>query len=55
MEKEEDAKIRRVWVGEAERIASFHPVEGYRRESFTCQADFLQFLQELQKRGFRFQ
>ena len=47
--------VRQVWVGESERIVSFHPVEGYRRECFTCQDTFIRYLRQLQEHGFRFQ
>lgn len=53
--QEPDAKIRYVWVGESDRIASFHEVEGYRRETFACHDLFIQYLRQLQERGFRFQ
>lgn len=50
-----DAQIRQVWVGEADRIASFHAVEGYRLETFPCREWFLNYLRWLQEHGFRFQ
>lgn len=56
MEKQEqDRKVYSVWVGELDRIASFHSVEGYRKESFACHDFFIQYLRQLQERGFRFQ
>lgn len=48
-------RVHQVWVGESDRIASFHPVEGYRREAFACHEFFIQYLQRLQACGFRFQ
>ncbi len=50
-----DTKIHHVWVGESDRIASFHAVDGYRRETFTCHDCFLRYLRWLQEHGFRFQ
>lgn len=56
MEKrEQDQKVYSVWVGESDQIASFHSVEGYRKETFTCHAFFIKYLRQLQERGFRFQ
>lgn len=50
-----DTRIHHVWVGESDRIASFHAVEGYRRETFTGHDSFLNYLRRLQEHGFRFQ
>ena len=44
-----------VWMDEEARIASFHPVAGYREQRFRNHDHFLEFLQGLQTRGFRFQ
>lgn len=44
-----------VWVGEEDRIASFHAVEDYTMRTFDCHDYFIRFLQTLQQRGFRFQ
>lgn len=44
-----------VWLCEAAQIASFHPVDGYRAQSFLSRDFFLAYLQELQERGYRFQ
>ena len=44
-----------VWLKDEDKIASFHPVEGFRRQSFQTHQFFLDFLCELQASGFRFQ
>lgn len=44
-----------VWVGEEDRIASFHEVDSYRMQTFSCHDHFISFLRSLQERGFRFQ
>lgn len=44
-----------VWLSEKDRIASFHPVDGYESQSFSCHEFFMAFLHTLQERGFRFQ
>ncbi len=44
-----------VWLNEQERIASFHAVDGYTRHGFTLHEHFMNFLQTLQKKGYRFQ
>ena len=44
-----------VWVSAAERIASFHPVEGYAAQTFATHEFFLGYLHSLQERSFRFQ
>ena len=44
-----------VWMDEGGRIASFHPVEGYREQRFHNHDFFLEFLQGLQAQGYRFQ
>lgn len=53
--EEQDVRIRRVWVGEADRIASFHAVEGYRQETFHDRDALIGYLRRLQECGFRFQ
>lgn len=53
--KEENHDNNIVWLSETERIASFHPVEGYEVQMFTCHDFFISFLQSLQERGYRFQ
>ena len=44
-----------VWLHEGDRIASFHPVEGYREQHFLSHEFFMHYLQELQQSGYRFQ
>ena len=44
-----------VWLDEKAKIASFHSVEGYRRQDFTNQEYFHSYMMSLQERGFRFQ
>lgn len=51
----EQSNLHTVWIGEADRIASFHAVEDYIRRSFDCRESFLLYLQSLQQKGFRFQ
>ncbi len=55
METVETKTVHTVWVGEADKIASFHPEEGYEAQTFACHDRFLNFLRSLQERGFRFQ
>lgn len=55
-ELERSAKdIHTVWIGEKDRVASFHPVDCYERQSFASHDFFINYLCSLQKRGFRFQ
>jgi len=44
-----------VWLNEANRIASFHQVEGYQSRTFTSHDFFISFLHSLQEQGYRFQ
>ena len=44
-----------VWVNDQDRIASFHHVEGYYIQTFSCHDFFMSFLHSLQERGYRFQ
>ena len=44
-----------VWLCDAARIASFHPVEGFREQHFLDHQFFLNYLQQLQNQGYRFQ
>lgn len=52
---EEEEKLYSVWVGEEDRVASFHLVESYQLWTFSCHDDFIRHLRRLQERGFRFQ
>lgn len=54
-QKKQDRQFYRVWMGEKERIASFHEVAGYRQERFEDHDEFILFLRRLQEQGFRFQ
>ena len=51
----ENTRVWVVWMDEKAKIASFHAVEGYRRQEFTNQDYFQKFMMSLQERGFRFQ
>lgn len=44
-----------VWLDLENRIASFHPVEGWQRQSFLVREFFLNYLHALQEQGYRFQ
>ncbi len=54
-EKERSGDLHIVWIGEEDRIASFHAVDRYERQTFTCHDYFIKYLRSLQERGFRFQ
>lgn len=55
----EEGKTKRVvhtvWVGEEDRVVSFHPVDTYKPQSFENREFFFGYLHTLQTRGFRFQ
>lgn len=53
--QEDFSKLHRIWVGEEDRIASFHEVDTYELQTFLDYDAFLQYLRDLQTRGFRFQ
>ena len=44
-----------IWVGEDDRVVSFHPVDTYEPMSFDSRDFFFGYLHALQTRGFRFQ
>ena len=44
-----------VWLDEQARIASFHPVDTYRKCQFHTRKYFMSFLQSLMLQGYRFQ
>ena len=44
-----------VWLDETARIASFHEIIGYQRHDYTNHSYFMDFLDSLQERGYRFQ
>lgn len=54
-ELEQPGKTHRVWIGEEDRVASFHAVDTYELQTFACRDFFLKYLCTLQERGFRFQ
>lgn len=54
-ELERPAKVHTVWIGEEDRVASFHAVDTYEPQTFVCHDFFLKYLCRLQERGFRFQ
>lgn len=47
--------VHTVWVGEGDRIASFHAVDSYQQQTFASREYFIDYLRSLQERGFRFQ
>ncbi len=44
-----------LWLSTEERIVSFHQVRGYRMQRFITHEFFLDYLQNLQFQGYRFQ
>lgn len=54
-ELEQPDKVHTVWIGEEDRIASFHAVDSYEVQTFVCHDFFMRYLRSLQERGFRFQ
>lgn len=52
---EQHPQVHAVWIGEEDRIASFHAVDTYELQTFVCHDFFLEYLRSLQERGFRFQ
>ena len=54
-EPEARPKVHTFWVGEEDRIVSFHAVDSYDLRVFDCHDTYLEYLCALQKRGFRFQ
>lgn len=51
----EDREIHRVWISERERIASFHKVNAYQLQIIRGHDAYVNYLQLLQEKGFRFQ
>lgn len=51
----QNTNVHTVWVGEEDRIASFHAVDSYQPQTFSCHDYFIDYLRSLQERGFRFQ
>ena len=54
-ELEQPFEVHTVWIGEEDRIASFHAVDSYELQTFVCHDLFIKYLRALQERGFRFQ
>ena len=52
---DQETEVYTVWIGNADRIASFRKVEGYEERTFSNHEFFMSFLQGLQMQGFRFQ
>ena len=50
-----DSEVYVVWIGEEERIASFHAVNDYEKQTFSSRDNLIDYLRSLQERGFRFQ
>lgn len=55
IQAEEKKQDQTIWVGEEDRIVSFHPVDTYEPKSFDSREFFFGYLHTLQTRGFRFQ
>ena len=51
----QNTDVHTVWVGEDDRIASFHAVDPYQQQTFASREYFIDYLRALQERGFRFQ
>ena len=54
-ELDQNPEIHTVWISEQDRIASFHPVEGYVVQTFVNHDFFMSYIHSLQERSFRFQ
>lgn len=48
-------EVHRIWIGEQERIASFHKVDAYKLQIIRDHDDYVKYLEALQEQGFRFQ
>lgn len=53
-QKKQDRQFYRVWMGEKERIASFHEVAGYRRSGLKTTMNSSCFSGGFRNRGFAF-
>ena len=51
----QDSAMETVWLDMEHRVASFHPVEGWQKQSFQVREFFLSYLHTLQEQGYRFQ
>jgi len=54
-EEQRGAEVYVVWIGEEDRIASFHAVNNYEKQTFSSRDNLIDYLRSLQERGFRFQ
>ena len=48
-------EIHTVWLNEESRIASFHEVNGFKKNDYFNHSYFMAFLHSIQERGYRFQ
>lgn len=55
MNQQAVSDTHRVWINEAERIVSFHEIEGYEIRLIQGRDAYLFFLQRMQEQGYRFQ
>lgn len=59
MEKQDHTKespaVHHIWIGEQERIASFHKVDTYKLRIVRGDEDYVKYLEALLEQGFRFQ
>ena len=44
-----------VWLNEKQKIASFHLVRGYRKYTCAQRERFIDFLKDLESKGYKFQ
>lgn len=51
----QEPPLETVWLDMEHRVASFHPVEGWQKQSFQVREFFLSYLHALQEQGYRFQ
>lgn len=51
----QEPPLETVWLDMEHRVASFHPVEGWQKQSFQVRKFFLSYLHALQEQGYRFQ
>ena len=52
---ERDLSMHSIWVNDDEKIASFKKVDGYVEKSFSNHEYFMNYVNDLQARWFRFQ
>lgn len=51
----QEPPLETVWLDIENRVASFHPVEGWKKQSFQVREFYLNDLHALQEQGDRFQ